>query len=89
MVLQRILKLGDAAKLGEGQGQTFHLGGDGTLKPGDLSLKRWYAVDQAGRIYPVRERYRQRVEAFVFWPLRAVRRRKLEHERPSADFREM
>jgi hypothetical protein len=82
MVLQRMLKADDAGILDEGQGRTFHLGGDGTLKPGDLSLKRWYLVDQAGRVFPLRERYRQRLEAFVFWPIRKVRT--YRHKEPAA-----
>lgn len=41
-------------------------------EPGDLPLKRWYVVDEAKRIYPLRERYRQRVERVVFWPTRKL-----------------
>jgi hypothetical protein len=36
----------------------------------DLPTKRWFVTDGGLRIHPLRERYRQRVEAFIFWPIR-------------------
>jgi hypothetical protein len=42
---------------------------------GSVSLKRWAVYDGAGRLYPLRERYRQRLERVVFaWPRRRHRR---------------
>jgi hypothetical protein len=38
----------------------------------DLPTKRWFVQDGALRIHPLRERYRQRAESFVFWPLRRL-----------------
>jgi hypothetical protein len=69
MVLQRQINA-DRTPIEEGQGRTYSLGGDGrhTFTHGDLPLTRWHVVDQAGRVYPLRERYRSRIERFVFWP---------------------
>jgi hypothetical protein len=41
----------------------------GGYTKGQLPLKRWFVVDGAGRVHPLRERYRQRLQ-------RLVRRRK-------------
>jgi len=37
------------------------MGKDGGYGHGDVKLKRFYAVDGANRIHPLRERYRQRL----------------------------
>lgn len=57
-------------RLDEGESHSFHHGAQGGYAHGDLPLKRWFATDGAGRVYPLRERYRQRVERVVFWPFR-------------------
>jgi hypothetical protein len=36
-----------------------------------MHLKRWYVIDGGGRTFPLRERYRRRVESVIFWPTRA------------------
>jgi hypothetical protein len=56
-------------KLGDGEGHTYMLGPEG-YEPGKLPLTRWFVMDGSGRIYPLRERYRQHVEDFILWPLR-------------------
>jgi hypothetical protein len=68
--LQRQVKANPTIE--EGRGRSFHLGGDGNYTHGDLSLKRWHVVDESGRVYPLRERSRQRAECVVFWPSRKV-----------------
>ena len=57
-------------RLDESQSLTFVHGQRGGYQHGDLPTSRWYVVDGAGRIHPLRERYRQRLVAFVFWPIR-------------------
>jgi hypothetical protein len=59
--------------LEESQSKTFVHGLQGGYSHGDLPTTRWYVVDGAGRIHPLRERFRQRVLAFIFWPLRRFR----------------
>lgn len=56
-------------RLEDGDGHTYMLGPHG-YKQGLLPTRRWFLTDGAGRIYPLRERYRQRVEGFVLWPVR-------------------
>jgi hypothetical protein len=48
-------------RLADGEGHTYLLG-PAHYQPGMLPTSRWFVVDGAGRIYPLRERYRQRVE---------------------------
>jgi len=43
------------------RGSTLVMGKDGGYAHGDIRLKRFYVVDGAGRIHPLRERDRQRV----------------------------
>ncbi len=57
-------------RLGEGESASFHHGLNGGYTPGDLPLTRWFVRDGAGRIHPLSERYRQRIERIVFWPFR-------------------
>lgn len=71
MVLQRQIRAEDQA-IAEGQGKTYRIGGHGDYAHGDLPLERWCVIDQAGRTYPLRERYRQRAERVVFWPARKL-----------------
>jgi hypothetical protein len=59
-------------RLEESQSKTFVHGQRGGYKHGDLPTSRWYVTDGAGRVHPLRERYRQRLLAFVFWPVRRV-----------------
>lgn len=59
-------------RLEESQSKTFVHGQRGGYKHGDLATSRWYVTDGAGRVHPLRERYRQRLLAFVFWPVRRV-----------------
>lgn len=56
-------------RLDESEGKTVVHGAQGGYTPGSMPLKRWYVVDGAGRIHPLRERYRQRVER-ILWPTR-------------------
>jgi hypothetical protein len=57
-------------RLEESQSKTFVHGQRGGYQHGDLPTSRWYVVDGAGRIHPLRERYRQRALALIFWPIR-------------------
>jgi hypothetical protein len=57
-------------RLEEGESCTLVHGDQGGYTKGSLPLRRWYAIDGAGRKHPLRERYRQRLEAAVMWPLR-------------------
>jgi hypothetical protein len=41
--------------------KTLILGAEGGYEHGDIRLKRFFAVDGAGRIHPLRERWRQRL----------------------------
>lgn len=61
-------------RLEESQSKTFQHGLQGGYSHGDISTTRWYVVDGAGRIHPLRERYRQRIERLTFWPVRRVTR---------------
>jgi hypothetical protein len=63
-------------RLEEGQSHTFHHGLLGGYAHGDLSLRRWFVTDGAGRVFPLRERYRQRVERVIFAPFRWWDRRR-------------
>lgn len=82
-------QLAERPRLEESQSRTFVHGQRGGYKHGDLPTSRWYVVDGAGRIHPLRERYRQRVLSFVFWPIRRVlnwrERRARKSERPESD----
>jgi hypothetical protein len=42
----------------------------GGYRHGDLPLKRWYVTDGGERVHPLRERYRQRIENVILWPVR-------------------
>ncbi len=44
---------------------TLAMGQDGGYTHGDVSLKRFFVVDGAGRVHPLRERYRQRLHRIV------------------------
>jgi hypothetical protein len=57
-------------KLDEGQSHSFTHGELGGHKQGDLPIPRWFVVDGAGRVHPLRERYRQRAERVIFFPTR-------------------
>jgi hypothetical protein len=60
----------ETRRLEESQSQNFAHRERGGYQHGDLSLKRWFVQDGAGRIRPLRERYRQRAERIILWPLR-------------------
>jgi hypothetical protein len=75
-----IRELGEAVRagpdaIGDGRSHTYVLGPIG-YHAGKLPLTRWYVADGAGRIYPLRARYRLRAESFVLWPLRTLLRRR-------------
>lgn len=75
MELQRAIRdHPEGVTMEEGQGRTYRLGGYGDYQHGELPLRRWQVHDQAGRIYPLRERYRFRVERFLLFPIRFVYR---------------
>jgi hypothetical protein len=57
-------------RLAEGESKSFYHGMHGGYAPGDLGMNRWFVRDGAGRIHPLHERYRQRLEASIFWPIR-------------------
>jgi hypothetical protein len=57
------------SKFGDGDGHTYIFGPAGYSRS-KFPPSRWFVVDGAGRIYPLRERYRQRAEAAVLWPVR-------------------
>jgi hypothetical protein len=63
-------ELVEPVRLEESQGHTFVHGRFGGYVPGDLPTKRWFVTDGAGRVHPLRERYRQRFLSFIFWPVR-------------------
>lgn len=69
-----MLQLQNPVRLEEGQGQTFAHGHMGGYQHGDLPVARWFVTDGAGRMHPLRERYRQRVERVVLWPVRKLLR---------------
>jgi len=51
--------------------KTLILGADGGYQHGDISLKRFYAVDGAQRIHPLRQRNRRRVATVAYaWALK-------------------
>lgn len=54
-------------RLEEGESYTYQHGQMGGYAHGDLPLKRWYVTDGAGRVHPLRERHRQRLERAAFW----------------------
>jgi hypothetical protein len=56
--------------LDEAQSHTLTHGQDGGHVTGELATTRWFVVDGGGRVHPLRERYRQRVEGVVFFPTR-------------------
>lgn len=59
-------------RLEESQSRTFVHGQRGGYQHGDLPTSRWYVTDGAGRVHPLRERYRQRLESLIFWPVRRL-----------------
>ena len=63
-------QLAGKERLEESQSQTFAHGQLGGYQHGDLPTTRWYVQDGAGRIHPLRERYRQRAERVILWPVR-------------------
>jgi hypothetical protein len=63
-------------RLEESQSCTFVNGQRGGYKHGALPVTRWFVSDGAGRIHPLRERYRQRALSLVLWPLRRYLRRR-------------
>jgi hypothetical protein len=63
-------QLAQPIRLDESQAHTFVHGQFGGYQPGDLPTKRWFVTDGAGRVHPLRERYRQAALAFIFWPVR-------------------
>jgi hypothetical protein len=63
-------QLTEPKRLEESESLTLIHGEAGGYSHGDLPTKRWFAQDGAQRIHPLRERYRQRVEQCVYWPLR-------------------
>jgi hypothetical protein len=55
----------------------------GSYTMGSMSKERWYVLDGAGRRHPLRERYRQRVEAIMFAaPRRVIRWRTRQSKKP-------
>lgn len=60
-VVEFMQQLAPSPRLEESQSRTFH------GKRIGLPTTRWFITDGAGRVHPLRERYRQRVLAFVFW----------------------
>lgn len=66
----------DHPRLDESHSRTFVHGQMGGYTHGDLAETRWYVVDGAGRVWPLRERYRQRLLAFLFWPIRRILNRR-------------
>jgi len=57
-------------RLEEGQGQTVVHGARGGYAAGTMPLTRWFVSDGSGRVSPLRERYRQRIERLVRFVLR-------------------
>lgn len=68
-------------RLDESESKTFVHGQMGGYQHGDLSIQRWYVTDGAGRIHPLRERFRQRVENLIFWPVRRFLERRERRSR--------
>jgi hypothetical protein len=53
------------------------LGSEGGYEHGSIRPRRFYAVDGAGRVHPLRERYRQRLAFVAYkWAVRAYFKRK-------------
>ena len=70
------------ATIDEGRSRSYRLTDlTDAYSPGDLPVKRWYFLDEAGRTFPLRERYRQRVERIVFWPTRKLYDWRLKRQR--------
>lgn len=67
-------QLADRPRLEESQSITLVHGQLGGYRHGQLPTKRWYVQDGAGRIHPLRERYRLRVERVLYAPIRLVYR---------------
>jgi hypothetical protein len=65
-------QLQNPLRLDESQGQTLTHGHMGGYGHGDIRLSRWYVTDGAGRMHPLRERYRQKVERVILWPARRL-----------------
>jgi hypothetical protein len=65
-------QLANPRRLDESESTTLVHGQHGGYTPGDLPTRRWFVQDGAQRIHPLRERYRQRVERIIFWPVRRV-----------------
>jgi hypothetical protein len=65
-------QLAENPRIEESDSRTFQhgLAFGSTYRSGDLPTRRWDVTDGAGRTHRFRERYRQRIEAIVFWPLR-------------------
>jgi hypothetical protein len=59
-------------RLEESQGQSLGHGQLGGYQHGDIRLRRWYVVDGKGRIHPPPERYRQKIERVILWPVRRI-----------------
>jgi hypothetical protein len=59
--------------LAPGHSESVVHGRQGGHSHGDISLRRFYVVEGAGRIHPWTERWRQRVERIVYWPKRPRR----------------
>jgi hypothetical protein len=66
--------------ISDGGGHTYMLGPVG-YDPGSIPFTRWFVTDGAGRIYPLRERYRQRLEDFFVWPIRRIANRRQRRAR--------
>ena len=60
------------ATIEEGRSRSYQAGGKDDYEAGHVPLTRWYFLDEAARIFPLRERYRQRVERVLFWPARKL-----------------
>jgi hypothetical protein len=59
-------QLAQAVRLGEGEGRTFLHGELGGYTLGAIPLRRWFVLDGADRMHPLRERWRQRVERAIW-----------------------
>jgi hypothetical protein len=68
-------QLTNSVRLGEGEGHTFVHGQLGGYELGAMPTRRWFVTDGAGRVHPLRERWRQRLERVIYWPWRWVARR--------------
>jgi hypothetical protein len=67
------LPTGGDTTIQEGSSRSYQIAAppDG-WEQGNPPLKRWFFLDGAARVFPLRERYRQRVECIVFWPTRKL-----------------